>query len=247
MLALYFDRTGSVVLPKPTVLELGGGAYGALVPPEHEDIGVIGFFDGGSTASPRYQTMVASDDNMFAWHLLNQDGTVYTGSLTGHAIGLYDDSLGVARTAPAIVTVTGSFLFSASPSSSDTNITVRIDAPSDALPSYWTTSIASSSQISPVISNFVPQTGSQIYFTSSLQFDVTDNSGMFLYVVVMASYSSGLYEVIHDGSKFADIYLASVRSEITGGYRFSLSREDGWPGSPSIAIKAIDTTGAENL
>lgn len=55
-----------------------------------------------------------------------------------------------------------------------------------------------------------------------------------------------LYEVIYDGAAFAPLYAQqSQRQSISGGYHFLLRRTGGWPGSPTVLAKVIDTVGAE--
>lgn len=101
--------------------------------------------------------------------------------------------------------------------------------------------------IPPVVSNMIPAAGTGIYPTSPLQFDVTDDSGLFTAVIVLASYPDGSYEVVYDSAVFATKYRSSTMSIISGGFRFILTRVGGWPASPSIRVIGIDAAGAENV
>jgi hypothetical protein len=101
----------------------------------------------------------------------------------------------------------------------------------------------------PVITNFVPANGSTVGQFDPLQFDVTDNSGLFAKILVAANLVHlGTKEVVYDGS-FTPRYIdASSRDVITDGFRFKVQREEGWPLSPdgiqpeiSLEIFVIDT------
>ena len=100
----------------------------------------------------------------------------------------------------------------------------------------------------PTVTNFVPAVGSSIARDQVLQFDVTDNSGLFRRILVAADFPPiGLYEVVHDGGAFGPAYSArSSREAIAGGFRYRILRIQGWPVSPTIAPFAIDQEGAEN-
>jgi hypothetical protein len=107
-----------------------------------------------------------------------------------------------------------------------------------------------SSSIPPEVSNVSPSVGSQITPTTPISIDITDEpAGEFRRAVLHAAYS-GLdwWEVIHNGDAFAPNYATgSSRTAITNGYRYSLLRRGGWPGSPTFTPIAIDTSGAENV
>jgi hypothetical protein len=79
-----------------------------------------------------------------------------------------------------------------------------------------------------------------------LQFDVTDDSGAFRRVIVCAVLD-GVTEVVHDGSTFLGNYAGGScsRAAISGGFRFVVLRDGGWPASPTIRVFAIDQQGNE--
>lgn len=103
--------------------------------------------------------------------------------------------------------------------------------------------------VSPVVSNVSPFGGTAIAATDPLSFDVTDESGLFREIVVIASFPNvGLLEIIHMDAAFGPQYTQySSRVAITNGYRYTVLRNGGWPASPTIIVKAIDLTGAENV
>ena len=64
---------------------------------------------------------------------------------------------------------------------------------------------------------------------------------------VNASYAGFLPDdMVHNSDRFGSAYQGStnVRSNITNGYRFTLLRDGGWPGTPAITVHAVDTLGA---
>jgi len=99
----------------------------------------------------------------------------------------------------------------------------------------------------PVVGNFVPGSGTAISKTTPIAFDVTDDSGQFRRIFVMAFFAAtGACEVIHDGDAFRGFYAAnSSRRLIAGGFRYTVARTGGWPAAPSIQTFAMDATGNE--
>jgi hypothetical protein len=100
----------------------------------------------------------------------------------------------------------------------------------------------------PVISNVSPGTGVAISATAPLEFDVTDNSGLFRRVVVKLQFvGQEAWEIAYDGDYFDPRYsVGSSRAVITNGWRYTLNRDGGWPGSPTLTVFAIDQQGWEN-
>lgn len=97
----------------------------------------------------------------------------------------------------------------------------------------------------PAIGNFVPTVGSTILPASSVQFDVTDASGL-RRVILIAEFADGSWDAVHDGDSFSPKYAAaSTRAPITNGYTFSVARVGGWLLSPTFRIVAIDLMGNE--
>jgi hypothetical protein len=99
----------------------------------------------------------------------------------------------------------------------------------------------------PVVGNFDPAPGTAIARTGSVTFDVTDDSGDFRRIFVVAYFpATGVAEVVHDGDGFRGFYAAkSSRTMIAGGFRYTLLRSGGWPGAPTIQTFAIDHAGNE--
>lgn len=99
----------------------------------------------------------------------------------------------------------------------------------------------------PVVANFNPTPGTPIARTAPIAFDVTDDSGDFRRIFVVAFFpATGATEVVHDGDSFRGHYAAgSARTMIASGFRFTVLRTGGWPGAPTIQTFAIDRAGNE--
>jgi hypothetical protein len=99
---------------------------------------------------------------------------------------------------------------------------------------------------SPTIGSIVPAPGTAIASTDPLQFDVTDNSGAFRRILI-AVVLAGVTELAHDGNSFLGNYAggACSRTAISGGFRFVVLRDGGWPSSPTIRVFAVDQSGNE--
>lgn len=99
----------------------------------------------------------------------------------------------------------------------------------------------------PAVGNFVPAPGTAIGRATPVTFNVTDESGQFRRVFVVASFAAtGVCEVIHDGDTFRGFYVGnSSRVLIALGFRYTVARTSGWPSAPTIQTFAIDAGGNE--
>ena len=99
----------------------------------------------------------------------------------------------------------------------------------------------------PSVGNFTPASGSAISRTTPITFDVTDDSGQFRRIFVVASFAAtGACEVIHDGDGFRGFYAASSsRVLVANGFRYTVARTGGWPSAPAIQTFAMDASGNE--
>lgn len=97
----------------------------------------------------------------------------------------------------------------------------------------------------PTISNYLPPADASIEATDPIQFDVTDDSGAFVRIIVTVTLA-GVTEVVHDGSQFRGLYAGlSARALIANGFRFTVARQGGWTASPTFETFAIDAAGNE--
>jgi hypothetical protein len=100
----------------------------------------------------------------------------------------------------------------------------------------------------PTVSNFSPVAGTTIEADDPLQFDVTDDSGEFARILVVAKYEDLSEELIHDGESFVGVYTTnSTRSLITNGFQYIVYRYGGWPSGVTIRVFAIDAAGNESV
>lgn len=99
----------------------------------------------------------------------------------------------------------------------------------------------------PAVGNFSPAPGTPIARTGPVSFDVTDDSGDFRRIFVVAFFpATGVTEVVHDGDAFRGFYAASsARTMIAAGFRYTVLRSGGWPAAPTIQTFAIDRAGNE--
>jgi len=99
----------------------------------------------------------------------------------------------------------------------------------------------------PVVGNFSPPAGTPIAKLTPITFEVTEDSGDFQRIFVVAFFpTTGLVEVIHDGDGFRGFYAAnSARAMIAGGFRYTVLRSGGWLGAPTIQTFAVDRSGNE--
>lgn len=98
----------------------------------------------------------------------------------------------------------------------------------------------------PTIQNFSPAVGTPIQPDSTISFDVTDNSGL-RKVLIAVSFNNVIgVEVAYDGTIFRPPYASgSSRTTISGGSRYAIKRDGGWPAAPTFEVFAIDTAGNE--
>jgi hypothetical protein len=104
-------------------------------------------------------------------------------------------------------------------------------------------------QPGPVVTNISPSVGAGINAQTPLTLQVTSPVlAAFRSIIVEASFPVlGVYEVVHDGLQFGPNYnQLSSKVPIAGGFNFTILRNGGWPGSPTIVVNAVDVNGNEN-
>jgi hypothetical protein len=98
----------------------------------------------------------------------------------------------------------------------------------------------------PETSNPQPPPGTVITTSTPLSIDVTDESGEFRRVLI-AVVLTGLCELAWDGDAWLGNYAGGgcTRTPISGGFRFTVLRDGGWPSSPTLRVFAFDQGGNE--
>lgn len=106
--------------------------------------------------------------------------------------------------------------------------------------------ISGADTTAPQITNVVPATTETIQPGQPLQFDLTDETaliGPVVYAVIPPSDDCGpRWEVVHDSTAFAPGYTGT-RTAITDGFQYVFQRDDGWPATPTIVVRAFDAGG----
>lgn len=144
----YRTRAGDAVT-QPTIVELGGGAYGFMPTDASETTGVVYLVDNGATATPRYVSGPVTTPALpfVVWHLEDGSGVLWTGAPA--TVGLYSSTVG-SRTPPAVVAVR-TYLFAITPSTTDLalDIAYRLDGPTGAWPAYLSGSVKGQPWVAP--------------------------------------------------------------------------------------------------
>jgi len=97
--------------------------------------------------------------------------------------------------------------------------------------------------IAPNITAPSPGAGA-ISFTQAISCQITDESSLKKYLVLIKFSSIPRYDVVWDGYDWDDLYEpTSSREVITGGYGVSIARQGGWPSSFDFVVIAWDGGG----
>lgn len=106
--------------------------------------------------------------------------------------------------------------------------------------------VVSAGTNNPALSDVFPPTSTKILKTQPVSFSVTDPDNNLLRTLISARFpAQPNEELVFDGQGFQPLYSDSVRTSITGGFRYTIVRSGGWPGAPTIRIYAIDNTARE--
>ena len=108
------------------------------------------------------------------------------------------------------------------------------------MPSIPTDIPASFVDNKPPTVTFVTQVGTRVTKDSPISFDAIDEN--LSAVTVSVAYNNGAAsETIYSSGAFTRQFITgSVRTIIRNGYSFTVVRTDGWPGSPTITVTAVD-------
>jgi len=105
--------------------------------------------------------------------------------------------------------------------------------------------------VAPVVQNFAPTPGTLIASTAPIDFDITDDSGLFARNLIAVAFSDGTQELVYDGASFTARYLAgsTVLPTTVGpdsGFRFTVRRTGGWIGT-TITVRAFAVDRGGNI
>ena len=242
---LGVDRT------KPAIVEMGSGKYGFTTTTADDMANSIYVVSASFGSITKYVPGFVR--NAIAFGLFDGGGTPLVGQ--SPTFLNYDDPTG-APLSPPTITDMGNGLYSFIPPDAHISSSAGflVSSNGSGLPPYYDGTISSGSTggqdgTPPTVSNFSPSVGSNVSMFETITFDVLDNQSLFRRIILVADYSTVVPdEVIHDGNSFGPNYSngSNVRSAIAGGYRYTILRDDGWPGNITITPFAIDTSGNEN-
>ena len=125
----------------PSVTELGEGMYQVVPTDADETVGTVLFVDCGVGNNPRRVSFACykadRSNQFFTFHVEDAAGALWAGAAP--TVGNYRSSLGVSRTPPALLAVSGSFLFVAVPTPTDIAMetSLSVVGPSGSSQPYW--------------------------------------------------------------------------------------------------------------
>lgn len=97
----------------------------------------------------------------------------------------------------------------------------------------------------PVVTLISPAEGTTLLPSSTVVVEVTDDTGFGRVLLAIQFGGTGAPELVHDGDGFSTPYRGSTREAISGGWRYTLGRANGWPSAMRLDVYAIDAAGRE--
>lgn len=97
----------------------------------------------------------------------------------------------------------------------------------------------------PTVTLISPAEGTTLLPSTTVVVDVTDNSSFRRVLLAIQFGGTGAPELAHDGDGFTTPYRGSTREVISGGWRYTLARNGGWPAALRLDVYAIDAAGRE--
>ncbi len=250
-LPVYCDSTGAPVAP-PAVFPIGLGKYGFIY--DNPNVPRVYRVDGGVNAVPRY-LVGGNGGDVKAFGIYNLLGTP-TDPGSAPTFQQYVDQANAPQAQPSLIhPAVGLYFFvpSAGDISAGRSFVIDTDAANVLVPEQYDGTVgnmpAGGTPGDPQVSNFTPALASAVGPTDTIAFDVVDVPVPLQRVLVLVSFPNlNLYEVAHDGDALGPRYANQFcsREPIANGYRYTLLRDAGWPGSPRIIPMAFDNGGGVN-
>lgn len=198
-----------------------------------------GIVDLSSNASPRYCHIACENPQTF---------TIFTGSTGAPFSGAFpiwldftDIANGEDVTPPTLTAIT--------------DYTFKFDLPSP--PRYCRGTIYAGHNANPqylkvimdsnraTITNFDPPVNNDIYSNSYIYCDITDDSGEFDSIILLARFSGSKTECVYTSEEGFETGYAeySATSSLSTGSRFAIRRDDGWHKKPYLVPFIYDEEG----
>ncbi len=234
-----------------TILNLGGGQFGAVPSDNDETTGVIYVIDCGAGKLPRYvygQVCTAANE-FLAIVVFNESDALSSGLPT---VAVYKDIAGNNRTAPTM-TAAGAlaYLYSISPSEEDLEIGVsgRVDLPANKLPAsidfaFFARDVPGEASDPPTVTE-VSNPGTDPF--APLVVEVEDDVSLRQVILLVrfdgltradAIYGPGVLDG-NEGPAFGADYSSSIFENIPSGSRFTIYRNGGWPLGRTAVLNVI--------
>jgi hypothetical protein len=242
------DLSGSA----PAITEISAGIY-AFTPADADlaDEGVAFFIDGGVSSVPQYLGGGQGDNGVVVLPFFATDGSPGAGCAA--TLDTYENTVGGPLTPPTLNNLgPDSGLFSFVPAAGDLSARAAYMVSSDAEPTRYFGQLEAAAGggggggSPPVVSGVNPAPGTPIAAGTALGFDVTDDVAFRRILVTIYFPTLGRAELAHDGNGFLQQYGLSRRSNIAGGFRYSVVRTGGWPATPRLLVYATNVVGLED-
>ncbi len=258
----YRYRDGTSPVSNPSINHKGGGRWTFTPIQAHIDAGVAFVVDFGALAYPRYfYGAVCGEDNPFGV-VVPFNGNSLSGDFsnapklsTGR--GLYTDLTGANRTPPTPFLADGSppIIWVITPSSGDLDVGILMRMGSANLGVIHPDSIdlrlirgtVAPTPADPVVALVSPPEGA-LDSDGLIVVDVTsaDPLAVLILTILLPGISSN--EVVYRAGAFGPSYtgVRNIVTTISGGYRFKVVRNGGWPpGGVTFSADVVTTSGAE--
>jgi hypothetical protein len=96
----------------------------------------------------------------------------------------------------------------------------------------------------PSVSDWNPAPGAELELDTPVSFTVTDASGAFAATFISVGFPTNDVETAFQGATFRGRYAAgSSRVSVSGGWRYTLVRQGGWPAKPTFLVDVVDAKG----
>jgi len=246
---IAYRDISNVARSQPTITHLSGGTYTFTSPALDITDGVGYIIDCKSGSNPRYGAGYVGGSKVF-FPAYDLTGSLQSGLTPTFVV--YDKPDGTPVTPPTIVPLANG-LYGFIPTASDLTNLIRWEVylGSASLPDRVQGDLEGGGNSSggnpPEVSNILPAPGTQIYATTPITLDVTDDTG-FGRIMLVAQFSNGDYDVIHDGDNFAPNYSgSSTLVALVSGSQFSVLKAGGWRANPTFRVFAFDSAGNQNV
>lgn len=253
--SVKFVNRSNVVRTSPlSITNLGLGKFAVEGSTDDETEGCAFLIATGCTPAYVFGSISTLDKPFAVVAFFTAAGAPISSGIPTIPSGGYQEFDGTALTPPALNAM-GAYLFSLTPLDAELDaggVNWIIEAPASAYPAAYDGDLiaerAAPSITVPSIHSFTP--APPISKTQTLGFDVTlSDSSLFSLISIVVAYDGVEDEESpYDGEDFSPLYDGDSYVEaITNGYRFHLKRRGGWPGNPTVKVRAVSASGIVSI